>query len=353
MRRLLLLPVLALVALFLAATPASAATVDSFTIEGSTANRTATVGDELAWSVTTTGDDPDTLVIRNQTGSASDNSGVQFWGGEAGGSIGTGTSSGTFDVVEPGTYTFSITASEEGQDDETSQVITVTVLPAEDDPTEIPVPDITFPDTCTVVLPETANVTFSVGFGNFGNDVEPGTYDLSEFYNSGFPITFGAAPAEGFAFPEGATTFVEVTPSADCFPQLVRVNPICQAIEFTNTTDNPVLVQFGVIEEEEADSEFELAPGATRTVGTERDNGVFTVNLDPETLEVDQAGPVTIDQDCTPAGSDDAAPANAAFPTKAPAAGSDQSPNSTPGVLAAVALLGAALVGGRRLLRSA
>lgn len=344
MRRLLLLPVLALVALFLGAAPASAATITSFTLNGDTDDITAEVGDELDWSAEVTGES-DTVAV-TQTGSAAGDSGIRSWGGEV------DATSGSFTIVDAGEYTFSITATQEGEDDVTSASITVTVEEAADDATEIPFPDVTFPGTCTVVLPETENVSFGVGFGNFGNGLEAGTYDLSDFYNFGSPITIGANPDEGFAFPAGTETFFELTPSADCFPQLVTVTDVCQAIEFTNTTDDSLVVQFGDIDLESPDEEFDLAAGATRSLSTERESGFFTVTFGGDE-EFSQAGSVDVEQDCTPAGANEVAP-TATFPTVAPAAGVDQASSTAPtGIVAVVALLGAALAGGRRLMRSA
>lgn len=345
MRRLLLLPVLALVALFLGAAPASAAEITSFTINNGTADITATVGEEIAWSAEVTADGDSDLAVA-QTGDAATSPDVDGWGGPI-----QPTDEGTFSVTAKGTYTFSITATEDGES-ATSELITVTVDEAAGNPTVIPFPDVTFPGSCTVVLPETENVNFGVGFGNYGDGLDAGTYDLSDFYNFGYPITIGASPDTGFVFPKDTKTFFELTPSADCFPQLVTVKDVCQAIEFTNTTDDTLVVQFGDIDLESPDEEFDLAAGATRSLSTERESGFFTVTLQGDD-EFTQAGSVDVEQDCTPASADEASP-TANFPTVAPAAGAGTTSSAgTTSVLSLVALLGVALVGGRRLLHSA
>lgn len=207
-------------------------------------------------------------------------------------------------------------------------------------------PEITFPEPCTVVLPEADNVQYGVGFGQSGDALEPGTYDLADFYNFGEETTFFVAPAEGFTFPDDAQTAFPIVVSQDCFPQLLDVEAICQGVTFTNTTGETLFVQYGDITEESPDDEFELAAGQSRTVTSDRDLVFYLSALD-EDEGFDQARFVEVEQDCTPAS------AGATHPTVAPAAGSDGGSAAGIGALAALTLAGGAALGARRLRRTA
>lgn len=329
MRRLLLLPVLSLVGVMFVASPASAATVE-LTVDETTVTAGETV--TLSWNVTLEGDDSATLTASSDPATSFDGPLEAL--------------AGTEDVTltEPGEYTFTLTAAEEGFDTDTDSV-TVIVEAADEDLTEIPVPEITFPDPCTIVLPDVENVEYGVGFGQSGSSLEAGEYDLADFYNFGAETTFGVNPAEGFTFPEGAETTFPIVVSQDCFPQLVETEAICQGVTFTNTTDGTLIVQYGDIAEETPDEEFELAAGQARTVSTDRDLVFFLSAVDIE--DFDQAGFVEVEQDCTPAS------AGAAFPTVAPAAGSDGGSAAGLGALVALTLAGGAALGARRLRRTA
>lgn len=340
MRRLLLLPVLALVGVMFVASPANAATVTTFTANGSADDITVTAGDDvtLAWTVATTGDPAGEITVTAAGSAAGD---VDGWSG-------TVTSPTTLDLA-PGAYEFAITATEvdvEGSD--TSEPITVTVLPADEDLEEIEAPEITFPDPCTVVLPDVENVQYGVGFGQSGSALEAGEFDLgtAQFYNFGEVSTFVVNPAEGFTFPEGTQTAFPIEVSQDCFPQLIDYEAICQGVTFTNTTDETRLLQYGDITEESPDEEFELAAGQSRTVTSDRDLVFFLTALD-EDVTYDQAGFIGVEQDCTPAS------AGATHPTVAPAAGSDSGSTAGLGALAALTLAGGAALGVRRLRRTA
>ncbi|MGJ9411829.1 hypothetical protein ACHAAC_03885 [Aeromicrobium sp. CF4.19] len=346
MRRILFVPILALMAVFFVAAPANAATVDEFTLDGGAADFTAQVGDSVEYSITASSVGEFDLFA---DGDAADNPGVSGWSGNfGGGSGGDGfgfTGSVTFD--EPGTYTFQVRAEEEGEADGFSDEITVTVEEADEvPPTEIPAPEITFPDECTVVLPETENVSYGVGTGQSGGEIDDtGDVNLADYYNLGEPVTFYAIADEGFTFPEDAQTAYEVTPSQDCFPQLVEAEAICQGVTFTNTTDDTLFVQYGDVTEENADETFELAAGADRTVSTDRDLVYYLSDREgDEQTAPDQQGFVEVEQDCTPAS------AGADHPTVAPAAGAgDASSAGATGALAVAALIGMGLLGARRL----
>ena len=329
MRRLLLLPVLSLVGVMFVASPASAATVE-LTVDETTITAGETV--TVSWDVALEGDDSATLTASSDPATSFD------------GPLEPLAGSQDVTLTEPGVYTFSLLAEEDGFDDGTDSV-TVTVEAADEDLTEIPVPEITFPDPCTIVLPDVENVEYGVGFGQSGSSLEAGEYDLADFYNFGAESTFGVNPAEGFTFPEGAETTFPIVVSQDCFPQLVETEAICQGVTFTNTTDGTLIVQYGDIAEETPDEEFELAAGQARTVSTERDLVFFLSAVDIE--DFDQAGFVEVEQDCTPAS------AGAAFPTVAPAAGSDGGSAAGLGALVAMTLAGGAALGARRLRRTA
>ncbi|MGJ9422414.1 hypothetical protein [Aeromicrobium sp. CF3.5] len=335
MRRIVLLPILALLAVFFIASPASAATVDSFTIDGSVDDQEVFAGQslEIDWTVSSDAD-PAGVVEVEATGTATGT--VDNWEGVLPGAPVTVNVPDDAEVGD--TFTFGINAFEDGQEDDLSDEITVTVIA----PTEIPAPQITFPTPCTVALPDVENVNYGVGFGNSGSSIEQtGTLNLADFYNRGFETTFGVNPNAGFAFPEGAQTTFPVVVSEDCFPEVIETQSVCKTVEFTNTTENAVFIGiFSDNENFESDDEFALAAGETRTVDSERDRVFFTAN-DGEDLngELIQAGYVDVDQDCTPAAG------NTAHPTVAPAAGAgDDSTAGATGVLALAALIGTGLL---------
>ncbi len=337
MRRLLLLPVLSLVGVMFVASPASAATVD-LTVD----ETTITAGDSvtLGWDVTVAFGSTATVTASSTVPAGAPP--TTFTGPR---DVESPEGGESVTLSTPGVYTFTLTAQEPEVEIDGTDTVTVEVLPADEDLTEIPVPEITFPDPCTIVLPDVENVEYGVGFGQSGSSLEAGEYDLADFYNFGAESTFGVNPAEGFTFPEGAETTFPIVVSQDCFPQLVETEAICQGVTFTNTTDGTLIVQYGDIAEETPDEEFELAAGQARTVSTERDLVFFLSAVDIE--DFDQAGFVEVEQDCTPAS------AGAAFPTVAPAAGSDGGSAAGLGALVAMTLAGGAALGARRLRRTA
>ncbi|GAA2072984.1 hypothetical protein GCM10009821_08970 [Aeromicrobium halocynthiae] len=332
MRRLLLLPVLALVGVMFVASPANAATVD-LSVDETTITAGGTV--TLSWVVLPEDGGATTLTASSTPATSFDGEREALTDEE--------------DVVltEPGEYTFTLSATEDGVTLDGTGSVTVTVAPA---PTIIDVPAVTFPDPCTVVLPPTENVSYGVGFGGFGNEVPAGTLDLADYFNGGFPVEFTAVPDEGFAFPEGATSRFPVTVSPDCLggeiveSGLVETSAVCQGVTFTNVSDDDLFVLYGDEDEDRPDGEFELAVGASRTIDTERDLIIYVAIAGSE--EVVQINEVEVEQDC--------ARAAALHPTVAPAAGSGTGGSAAGlGALAALTLAGGAALGARRLRRTA
>lgn len=350
MRRLLLLPVLALMGVMLVASPASAATVDSFTVSAEGIDPTpgpVTVEPgtpvQLAWAITP---GPEELV--DISAGSSGPTTTTFTGPRDGDFVDgalRGSESVTLDAV--GVYTFTITA--DGANSEVSTAsITVTVAETVPD-TIIPVPDVQFPEPCVAVLPADPNVSYGVNYGQSGNALEPGTVDLAELLEFGIPLEIVAVPNEGFAFPEGADNRFELPDLEDCFGDivesgLVRAEAVCQGVTFTNVADTDLFVVYGG-DEDGPDGEFELAVGASRTVDTDRDL-VFYVALS-DTEPTAQINEVEVEQDCTRVA------AAAAHPTVAPAAGSDGGSATGLGALAALMLAGGAVLGARRLRHTA
>lgn len=328
MRRLLLLPALALVAPLLVASPASAATVDTFTIAGSTDDAEATAGATLsvAWDVTPV--DPAATLVVAPAGSAVDV--VDGWNAAA---VSAAVGS-TVDVTIPADaeagddYTFQIIASENNVPT-ASDTITVSVVDAVTVVTPAPV----VVDGCDIVVPEVAGVLYEAvvfyededGVYESVEEVEPGRYSVRLFVTSPEEeLLVAAYPADGFEFPAGAVTEFPVPVSADCFPTYVETGAVCQGVTITNISDVTIDVVYGDIEGDDAEGEFSLAPAGTRTVSTE---GELVIVIAGVELDLDEAADdeliqvelVEVDQVCTPAGVSPIA--QPSHPTVAPAAG--------------------------------
>lgn len=198
MRRLLTLLLVPLFALGLSMAPAAAADITSFTVDGA---GTASVysGDtvELAWEATVVGDQVEASTTGPDTALFD----------------GTYPATGTESIVinDPGTYTFTITATDGTTDTES---VTVTVAA----PTEITPAPVTFPDSCTVVIPAStganAGTEYGYGTGAMGGQLAAGTYELAEL---GANLTFMIFPTAGYVFPAGTDTTINVTTPASCF----------------------------------------------------------------------------------------------------------------------------------------
>jgi hypothetical protein len=206
-RRLIPLFVLPLLALGLFAVPASAAaTINSFTVDGEAAT-TVETGDtvELAWDVTT-----ELNEVEASTAGPDD---VGFDGAY------DPISNEQLTLTEPGQYTFTITATEEEGGTATASVTVTVVEPAP--PIVVEPAPITFPDSCTVVIPastgDNAGTQYGYGTGASGSGLDAGTYDLADLAGAGTELTFGAFPLEGYEFPDDTDTVEVVTAPASCF----------------------------------------------------------------------------------------------------------------------------------------
>jgi len=141
----------------------------------------------------------------------------------------------------------------------------------------IPAP-VTFPDECTVVVPTTANVTYHVDYGD------------------------------------------EYTASEECFgadAELVTTDISCGTVDFTNVSGAEVVVFYGDDASEEADGDFELAPGASHRISTDHDELIYVAytNDEDEFIQIDF---LDVPQNCTVGGGTSG---GANHPTVAPAAG--------------------------------
>ncbi len=347
MRRLLLLPVLALVAMMFVASPASAATVDTFAADTDEAQAGGAV--TLSWSVSPTvaGETVDVVAAGSAVGT------VPGWQGSL-----TGTSAQVTlpTDAEPGdTFEFAIEALEANQAAAPSSTVTVTVVADPGGPTVVAPAPVTI-DGCEVVVPQATGVVY--GFAFFDDEegvdededfvVPSGRYPVASLTSQGEDVVLFAAPQDGFAFEGEQIVAFALETDPDCFPTFVDAEAICKGVTFTNVSDVVIRVYHDDFEDE---GEFTFAPGETRTVDT-TDELVFYVA--GRELEIDEAlaggfievdaGVVEVDQDCTRA-----AAAKAAHPTVAPAAGSDASGPGT--LLGGLALLGAAAAAGAALHR--
>jgi len=333
LRRTLLLSALALAAPLLVASSASAATVDDFTIGGSSDDLEANPGATLtvAWDVTPL--DPTATVVVTPGGSAAGV--VTGWDAPT---VAAATAS-TVDVTIPATaeegddYTFQLVVAENNVP-AVSDTITVSVVkePVEVAPTPVVAAD------CVFEVPDVTGVLYDLvydyeedGAGGWTGDLEPldpGTYPLFAF-SDGEDLVVAATPDEGYAFPAGAADVFVLAVDEVCTttPVFVAIESSCKAFTLTNVVDVDVTAFFGGEDDEEPAGEITLAPGESAEIGTDEDF-VYVVagdDLSFDDLEdgdlVDfldiQFDGLEVDQDCTVAGTG----TQPTHPTVAPAAG--------------------------------
>jgi hypothetical protein len=219
------------------------------------------------------------------------------------------------EVVTPaavGDFTYTLTATDENGREATESV-TVTVAAAA--PAGITPAPVTFPDPCTVVVPSTPNVTYFVDYGDDDiEEVDADTYDGGEFAGPDFPVKFFAQANDGFTLADGAVAEWEYTAPESCFGEeatLVKASATCGEVTFDNVSDGTVTVLYGDEGEEEADGEFNLGAGKSRSVKTNRDEILFVAFSADSTYQIDS---LDVPQNCND--NDDAD-----HPTVAPAAG--------------------------------
>lgn len=203
MRRLITVLAVALLAVLIPLSPAAAgAFVPVFTVDGQK-SVTITAGDavDLAWEAFSPGDSTIDLTSAPDV-AAWDESGVEDQGTR------------TVTLTDPGTYTFTVNVNidDQGNSGLDTEEVSVVVLPAA--ATVVDPEPITFPDTCTVLIPRQQGVAYGYGTGASGGALDPGSYDLTDL---GTTLTFNAFPDPGYAFPDGTDTVVNVTTPDSCF----------------------------------------------------------------------------------------------------------------------------------------
>lgn len=222
-----------------------------------------------------------------------------------------------------GSFTYTLLATDaDGREATDSVTVTVT----EPAPAGVTPNPVTFPGECIVEVPETEGIKYTVTLDGETSDVDPGTYDGYEFLGDEDEATFEAVALDGFVIADGATKTWSYDAFADCFgdignDELVEIEAECSAVTVTNIADLSVDVAYGDMDEEEADGEFTLAEGASRTFETDR-SSLFLVafNEDEELVQFEE---VDVPQNCG-ADPDDSDPDTAwpvKHPTRAPAAG--------------------------------
>lgn len=183
---------------------------------------------------------------------------------------------------------------------------------------------VTFPDACTVVVPQTDNVTYFVSYGDqeFDEELSADTYDGSEFFNGDESVRFFAIADEGFELAEGVVTEWDFTAGEECFsegPTLVTTDASCGAVEFTNVFDRQVEVLYGDPDKNKEDGSFTLDPDESLSIKTTRDLVIYIAFGDDE--EAVQVDLVDVPQKC---GNGDNDNGGSDHPTVAPAAGLGQ-----------------------------
>ena len=293
-----------LLGMFLVASPAQAAPV----VNLSANDTTITLGESVTLSWTAA--DTTTLTAQDD------------WSGPK-----TPVASGS-EIITPsqaGTFTYTLVAGN-GEDPDSSDFVTVTVAPGPITPNPV-----TFPDECTVVIPTTANVTYSVDFGdNDTEELDAGTYQGLEF-SFGDEVTFIAEANDGFTLANDAVASWKYTAPESCAdstqgPSLVTTKISCGSVTFTNTTDGPLDLQFVGFTDDDFDfdeiAQFTLAGGASRTVKTTFEEAAFAVWQEgDEEDEPTQVRFLEVPQDCGDSGVGDESGSGSGHPTVAPAAG--------------------------------
>ncbi|WP_344768519.1 hypothetical protein [Aeromicrobium panaciterrae] len=227
-----------------------------------------------------------------------------------------GTSSGSQDltVYGAGTKSYMLAARDANGQQVAQDTVTVTVLPAPITPAPV-----TFAG-CVVTVPATPNVTYFVDRGDDDiQELDADTYPASYFFAGGDPVTFFAEVADGFTFDDKAVTEWDFTPSEECLGEtfLLSVTATCGKVTFTNITDPGlsliVSVMYGSFNESQPDGEFDLQPGAARTITTDRDHIDYVARAGEGGQDGEQESGIDVPT-CDPADGSD-------HPTVAPAAG--------------------------------
>lgn len=227
-----------------------------------------------------------------------------------------GSSSGSqqLTVFGAGTKTYGLSARDANGQPVAEDTVTVTVLPAPITPAPV-----TFAG-CVVTVPATPNVTYFVDRGDGDiQELDADTYPASYFFAGGDPVTFFAEAADGFTFDDEAVTEWDFTPSEECLAEtfLLSVTATCGKVTFTNVTDPGlsliVSVAYGSFDESQPDGEFDLQPGAARTITTDRDHIDYIAHAGEGGQDGEQESSIDVPT-CDPADGSD-------HPTVAPAAG--------------------------------
>ncbi|WZH53894.1 MAG: hypothetical protein PIR53_07840 [Nocardioides alkalitolerans] len=333
MRRTLLFSALALAAPLLVASPASAATVDDFTIGGSSDDLEANPGATLtvAWDVTP--QDPAAAVVVAPAGSA-----VGVVTGWDAPTVAAATGS-TVDVTIPAAaeegddYTFQLVVTENNVP-AVSDTITVSVVEEPVEVTPVPVAAV----DCVLEIPDVPGVLYDLvydyaedGAGGWTGELEPlepDTYPLL-LLSEGEDLVVAATPDEGYAFPAGAADVFFVTVDEECVttPVFVAIESSCQAFTLTNVVDVDVTAFYGGEDDDEPAGEVTLAPGESAEIGTDEEFVYVVAGDDISFADLEdgdlldfldiQFDGLEVDQDCTVAGTG----TRPTHPTVAPAAG--------------------------------
>ena len=224
-----------------------------------------------------------------------------------------------------GTLTFTLLATDvDGR--EATDTVNVEVTAAV---TEVTPAAVTFPGECTVVVPATTGVKYTVTLDGQTDDIPADTYDGTDFLGDEDTATFNAEALEGFVIAPGAIVTWTYDAFADCLGEgdaLVSAETSCSAVTFTNLIDEPVEVFYGGVDEEEmADGDVTIPAGGTRKISTSRDELLFVALSgdieDPSGIQIDF---LDVPQDCGVDDTDDSDPDvewPIKHPTRAPAAG--------------------------------
>lgn len=218
MRRILSLLVVAVMTMLFTAAPASAATIDSFTLDGGTGPVTAQVGERVDYAIRVTAATTGRFDV-TAAGPAAEDPETSDWNGFLGGGSGGGSGfgfNGSVEFFEPGIYELAVRVTESGQPDDVSDTITVVVTGDASDGDEL----VEAEAICQgVTFTNLTDSTVTVAYGDFDEPAPDGQLELTAGASRTVStdrdaLDFIAAPQGELGSPQSGTVEVE----QDCSP---------------------------------------------------------------------------------------------------------------------------------------
>ena len=322
MRRLVLVLAVVLPFLGIAAPAAAAPTITTFTINGQSADPvTVAPGDDVtvAWDLAdVTG--PASVTITGADG-------LVPAGPHAGAS---GQQSGTVTDPVGTTYTIGIDATDDTGTTPSATIEVVVAAAAGATPPPVVVAD------CVVTVPASDDFTYEAVYDGDPTDTEvldAGEYTTGELTFEGIvDVEIVAVPEPGVVVDPAAVTSFDVVYDEDCAlltDEFFTVETGCSLFTVTSTADETLAVFWIDVDAildggEELGGEFELAPGASRTVQTTANEAAVAAVPAAQVDDEDalfQLEFLEIEQDCRDDVDDEAGAVDFPLPINAPDGG--------------------------------